>query len=88
MIIPSTYGNALMYLQDSSNQSSGYMTGQSGLSGSNIGGRKPNAGYSNFDLTTQARQSTGGASMFVGLWGLSRAAFPSRSDWSWRSVVT
>jgi len=88
MLIPRSYGNALMYLVASSNQSSGYISGQSSLTGSNIGGRRPNQGYSNFDLSPQARQSNGGGAMFVARWGLSRGAFPARSDWSWRSVIT
>lgn len=88
MLTPMTYGNALMALNGSSNQSSGYMTGVDQLGGSNIGLRRGNAGYANFDLTTQARQAVGTTSIFVGLWGLSRAAFPNNTDWSWRSIPT
>ncbi len=88
MLTPATYGNALAYLVNSSNQSSGYINAQSGLSGSNIGGRIPNAAYSNFDLSPQNRRAFAAGSMFVARFGLSRAAFPARSDWRWISVPT
>jgi hypothetical protein len=79
----------LAYLVNSSNQSSGYMTGQSGLSGSNIGGRRAAAGYSNFDLAAQTRMTAGaGGSIFVARWGLNFAAFPVRSDWRWIASPT
>lgn len=88
MLTPMTYGNSLMALNGSSNQSSGYMTGVDQLGGSNIGLRRGNAGYANFDLTPQARQGVGTTSIFAGLWGLSRAAFPNRPDWRWISIET
>jgi len=88
MITPRTYGNAAMMLTNSSNQSSGYMTGNQTLSGSNIGGSRGNAGYSSFDLAAPARMSRGEASIYVGLWGLSRAAFPNNDNWTWIAVPT
>jgi len=88
MIIPRTYGNSAKAIYNSSNRSSGYISGQQFLSGSNIGTVHPNSGYSNFDQPAEGRMNNATGSIFAGLWGVSRAAFPNQTDWTWRALVT
>lgn len=87
MITPDTYGNSLMYLNNSSNDSSAFISGRYALLGSNIANRRANSVYSNFDRAANLRTTTR-ASIIVARFGLSRVAFPANSDWSWRAVPT
>lgn len=97
MLTANLYGNASVYFTGTYPSAagnlvpparflSGLTVGGAAYNGSNLGVRRVNY-YSGANQSVTDRLTTAGV-VFVGRWGVSRAAFPLNEDWSTNKTVT